>query len=236
MKKLITLGFAAIAAGMTFAAANDVLITFSTPGPDTYADGATVLDGECYALCWSKDFSQFAIKPDGTAEGGSIVLKVPAAKGGRCPTIVFEIDADYAASNYAGGEWAVYLLDTRKFGENGAASLTSGATKVNTVGKVGSVSVGTGTAALLTGTVATALEPTGEVAKPEITGIRVVGGYVYITVKGAPYLGYGLTSGDAPDSVVSDVEGARASATGEEEITIITGAKSGGEFFKVRQK
>jgi hypothetical protein len=89
---------------------------------------------------------------------------------------------------------------------------------------------------LLTGTVATALEPTGEVAKPEITGIRVVGGYVYITVKGAPYLGYGLTSGDAPDSVVSDVEGAKASATGEEEITIITGAKNGGEFFKVRQK
>ena len=236
MKKLITFGLAAIAAGATFAAANDLLITFSTPGPDTYADGTTVLDGERYALCWSEDFSQFSIKPDGTAEGGKVVLAAPVAKGGRCPTTVFEINATYAAQNFTGGEWAIYMLDTRKFSATGVASLGS-ASSVNTFGLVGnSVAVSKGSAGgLLTGS-ATAMSATGEVAAPSITGIKVDGGKVYVTVKGAPYLGYGLVEGLTPDTVTTDVEGASAQATGEEEITIVTDAKEGGAFFKVNQK
>ena len=238
MKKLITLGFAAIAATATFAAANDLLITFSTPGPDKYADGTTVLDGERYALCWSQDFSQFAIKSDGTAEGGVVVLKAPIAKGGRCPTTVFEIDAAYAAQNFKGGEWAVYMLDTRRFAADGKATLAGAATTVNTFGLVGnSVAVSAGSAGgLLTGATGTASAPTGDVVAPKITGIRVLDGYVYVTVKGAPYLGYGLVAGDTPATVTTDVEGAKATATGEEEITIVTPAKDGGAFFKVNQK
>lgn len=237
MKKLIALGFAALAAGATFAAANDLLITFSTPGPDKYADGTTVLDGERYALCWSEDFSQFAINPDGTAEGGKVVLAAPVAKGGRCPTTVFEIDADYVAKNFTGGEWAVYMLDTRKFSATGAASLGS-ASSVNTFGLVGnSVAVSSGSAGgLLAGTAAAATSATGDVAAPEITGIKVEGGKVFVTVKGAPYLGYGLVEGATPDTVTTDVEGASAQATGEEEVTIVTDVKEGGAFFKVNQK
>lgn len=237
MKKLITLGFAAVAAGMTFAAANDLLITFSTPGPDTYADGTTVLNGERYALCWSTDFSAFAIKSDGTAEGGKVVLAAPVAKDGRCPTTVFEINADYAAQNFKGGEWAVYLLDTRRFSATGVASLGS-ANSVNTFGLVGNtVAVSTGsTCGLLGGTTASATSATGEVAAPEITGIKIDGGKVYVTVKGVPYLGYGLVEGATPDTVTTDVEGASAQATGEEEVTIVTDVKDGGAFFKVNQK
>jgi hypothetical protein len=237
MKKLITLGFAALAAGATFAAANDLLITFSTPGPDTYADGKTVLDGERYALCWSKDFSQFSIKPDGTGEGGVVVLKAPVAKGGCCPTTVFEINADYVAQNFKGGEWAVYLLDTRKFSATGVASVGSG-TSVNTFGLVGnSVSVSTGSAGgFLAGTAGSASSVAGEVAAPTITGIKIDGGKVYVTVKGAPYLGYGLVEGATPDTVTDDVADAKASATGEEEVTIVTDVKDGGAFFKVNQK
>lgn len=237
MKKLITFGLAAIAAGATFAAANDLLITFSTPGPDKYADGTTVLNGERYALCWSTDFSAFSIKPDGTAEGGKVVLAAPVAKGGRCPTTVFEIDAGYVAKNFKGGEWAVYLLDTRKFSATGVASLGP-ASSVNTFGLVGnSVAVSSGSAGgLLTGSAAVATSATGEVAAPSITGIKVDGGKVYVTVKGAPYLGYGLVEGLTPDTVTTDVEGASAQATGEEEITIVTDAKEGGAFFKVNQK
>ena len=67
MKKL-SISMIAVAMSLAaFAAANDALIKFSSKGPDKYADGATVLDGEYYALCWSKDFSQFAINADGTA-------------------------------------------------------------------------------------------------------------------------------------------------------------------------
>jgi hypothetical protein len=239
MKKLITLGFAAIAAGATFAAANDLLITFSTPGPDKYADGTTVLDGERYALCWSTDFSNFAIKADGTAEGGVVVLKAPVAKGGRCPTTVFEIDAGYAAANFPAGEWAVYMLDTRKFASDGTATLAATSTKVNTAGLVGtSVSVGSGTLASLTGATGAATDlPAGaEVAQPTITGIRIVEGKVFVTVKGAPYLAYGLVEGDTPSNVNTDVAGATSKASGEEEITIITDVKDGGAFFKVNRK
>lgn len=237
MKKLTALVFAALAAGVTFAAENDLLITFSTPGPDKYADGTTVLDGERYALCWSADFSKFKINADGTAEGGTIVLKAPVAKGGRCPMIVFEIDADYVANSFAGGEWAVYLLDTRKFSATGVASLGS-ASSVNTFGIVGnSVAVSAGSSGgLLAGSAAVATSATGEVAAPSITGIKVDGGKVYVTVKGAPYLGYGLVEGLTPDTVTADVTGATATATGEEEVTIVTDAKAGGTFFKVNQK
>ena len=241
MKKLITLGFAALAAGATFAAANDLLITFSTPGPDTYADGSTVLDGERYALCWSQDFSQFAIKPDGTAEGGVVVLKAPIAKGGRCPTTVFEIDAAYAAQNFKGGEWAVYMLDTRKFSADGVATVGA-ATSVNTFGIVGnSVAVSSGSAGgYLTGAAGAATElPEGAVVpQPTITGIRILEGNVYVTVKGTvPYLAYGLTEGATPDAVTDQVGEPQAGKVSvDEEITIVTPAKDGGAFFKVNKK
>ena len=237
MKKLITLGFAALAAGATFAAANDLLITFSTPGPDTYADGTTVLDGERYTLCWSTDFTQFSIKPDGTGEGGTVVLKAPVAKGGRCPTTVFEVDAGDVAKNYKGGEWAVYLLDTRRFSKTGDASVGSAST-VNTFGPVGnSVAVSSGSVdGYLAGTTGSATSVTGEVSAPTITGIKIDGGKVYVSVKGVPYLGYGLIEGATPDAVNDDVAGAKVSATGEEEVTIVTDAKEGGAFFRVNRK
>ena len=228
MKKLMTLGIAAIAAGAVFAAANDVVVTFSTPGPDTYADGTTVVDGEKYALCWSQDFSQFAIKSDGTAEGGVVVLKAPVAKGGRCPTVVFEVDAAYAAANFDGGEWAVYLLDTRDFG-NGA---------VNTSGCVGKASVGTGTLGSLSGVAAATSEVAGgiDVPQPKVTGIKVVDGFVYVTVQGTvPFLAYGLTEGATPDAITSPVEGSKAGSA-DKEIVLVTPAKEGGAFFKVGRK
>ena len=49
MKKLLfTMVVAAF--GAAFGAANDTILVFSTKGPDTYADGTSVLDGERYAL------------------------------------------------------------------------------------------------------------------------------------------------------------------------------------------
>lgn len=238
MKKTMLSMFAAMAATAAFAAANDVLITFSTPGPDTYADGTPVLDGERYALCWSTDFDQFKIKSDGTAEGGVVVIKAPVAKNHRCPSMLFEVDADYAAQNFSGGEWAVYLLDTRVFGKDGKATLAKTVSSVNTAGAVGTVSIGAGTIASLTGKSAEAsdLPADATVAAPEITGIRVFEGNVYVTVKGAPYLGYGLKEGATPAKVASDVADAKATASGEEEVTIVTPVKEGGAFFKVNRK
>ena len=242
MKKTMLSMLAAMAATAAFAAANDVLITFSTPGPDRYADGKTVMDGECYALCWAKNFDAFSINPDGTATGGEVVLTAPKARDGRCTTVVFEINADYyERKGFADGKWAVYLLDTRRFTTDSdgklVVTLAGNSKTVNTSGMVGgAVSVKTGSAAGLTGIAGAATTATGVVAEPKITGIRVYEGNVYVTVKGAPYLGYGLTSGDTPAKVDTAVGDATAEATGEEEVTIVTPVKAGGEFFKVERK
>ena len=239
MKKTVLATLLALSAGAAMAAANDLLISFSTPGPDKYADGSTVMDGERYALCWSKDFSQFSIASDGAAVGGKVVLSVPLAKDGRCPPVMFEIDAEYA-KGFTGGNWAVYLLDTRKFTSEGA-ELAAGGKTVNTFGLVGDANLGSRTVASLSaaGAASTSVLPDGvELPKPEITAFRVFEGNVYVTVKGTvPYLAYGLTSGDTPDAVTEQV-GAPAAGKfgGEDEITLVAPAKEGGAFFKAGRR
>ena len=113
MKKLICAMLVA-AASAAFADGDDnIAVLVSTTGPDCYQNGATVLDGECYALVWSRDgvFEGF------TADGAPIdtndcVVNVGAvAKDGRCRA-AFEVSASLA-DKLAGGVYAVYVLDTR---------------------------------------------------------------------------------------------------------------------------
>ena len=120
MKKLMTMIGAVGLAFAATAAFDDALLAFSTVGPDKYADGTTVLDGECYALVWTKNGATFGgIAADGTAvaETDEIVLLAPVAKGGRCPYVLFQIDSA-TADRLADGTYGVYLLDTR-VAENG---------------------------------------------------------------------------------------------------------------------
>lgn len=115
MKKLtLTMAVAGLALA-SLAAVNDTLISFSTPGPDTYLDGTTVRDGECYALVWSQDGVFEGVKDDGTAVDANdrVVLVAPVAKGGRCPDLVYQVAAATAEA-LKGGRYGVYLLDTRR--------------------------------------------------------------------------------------------------------------------------
>ena len=115
MKKLmIALGVAGLAFAAS-AAVNDTLISFSTPGPDTYKDGTVVQDGECYALVWSADGVFEGVKADGTPVDANdqVVLVAPIAKDGKCPAMLFQVDAA-KATTLAGGTYGVYLLDTRR--------------------------------------------------------------------------------------------------------------------------
>lgn len=103
----------AMAASCAFADAANVLIMFSTPGPDKYADGATVLDGERYALVWSADGNFDGIKTDGTAvDNKDLVIDFAYAKNGRCPFTVYQIDS-MSQNAKRTGVYGVYLLDTR---------------------------------------------------------------------------------------------------------------------------
>ena len=106
-----------LSSGVVFAGGslNDRLARFSTSGPDRYADGSIVRDGECYALVWSPSGMVFSgFNADGTpvSSRDRVVLAGALAEGGRCPDSVFQIPAaDYEALE--GGEWAVCLVDTR---------------------------------------------------------------------------------------------------------------------------
>ena len=152
MKKLVTMiGIAGLAFAAT-AAIDDALLSFSTVGPDKYSDGTTVLDGECYALVWTKNGATFGgIAADGTAvsETDEIVLVAPVAKGGRCPNVLFQIDSA-TADRLADGTYGVYLLDTRvaaadgttapRGAVNGKLSLVNGYGLATEATKVGTVS------------------------------------------------------------------------------------------------
>ena len=83
MKISVVLAAAALA-GAAYSAANDALVSFSTKGPDKYADGATVLDGECYALVWTAPDSAGLAAPQtgAAAPDEEIVLVAPAKAGG----------------------------------------------------------------------------------------------------------------------------------------------------------
>ena len=249
--KNILAAAAVLSSAAAFSAANDALVSFSSKGPDAYADGTTVLDGECYALVWmANGASGLSVAADGSATGGEIVLAAPVAKGGRCPKVVFEVDAGDMKTKYQGGSWGVYLLDTRRWGADGAAkpagTVNGKVRLVNAAGAVpgAAVSVGSGASGsvgAVTGaavaSVATAV-PAGAPA-PEITGIRVDGANVFVTVRGTvPYLQYGLAEGKTPDAVSTAVDSApqTGAAAADEEIVLVAPVKKGSSFFKVGRK
>ena len=101
--------------GVAFSDISDMVLRFSTPGIDRYADGSAVVDGECYALVWSPKGSVFSgFNADGSAISSQdrVVLAAPLARGGKCRNALFQIpEEEYA--ELEGGEWAVCLVDTR---------------------------------------------------------------------------------------------------------------------------
>ena len=128
--KVFSMAAAASMAVGAFADANNMLISFSTDG-DTYADGSTVLTNEWYALCWAPEGKAFGgLNYDCTVvDAGDKLVKVgslarvlsenPYKVG--CPFVVFQINSE-EASTYNGGNFYVYLLDTRNAEKTGVAS------------------------------------------------------------------------------------------------------------------
>ncbi len=216
-----------------FAAANDVVLTFSTPGPDTYADGTTVLDGESYALVWTKAGATFGgIAADGKllSANDKIVLVAGVAEGGKCPTTVFEIEAaDFEA--YEGGSFALYLLDTRvkdaegKISVAGANALaTTAPESVNAIGLAStSTSSSTSSSSLipqtssLTAGSAIALATVGVHSKidvPTITALKIEGETVSITVKDtSPTADYFVVPGTTPGSFATALDAKQENGT-----------------------
>lgn len=252
-RKVVVSMLAVAFVGATFAAQNDLLVSFSTKGPDTYADGSTVIDGECYALVWTpNNVASATIAADGTAsDGAQIVLVAPIAKNGKCPNVVYRVNAKRVETEFANGSWSVYLLDTRKYSYDEEGNLvvtlsglkSDGAVKlVNATSKVGdaTLSASAGDNVSLASAVATSADIgsslPADVPQPTISGIEVKGGNVYVTVaNAAPYLTYDLSTGDTPDAVTESVQKPRTGGD-DGKVILVAPAKEGGAFFRVNRK
>lgn len=252
MKKSIALVLAVLGAGALFAGMNNVVIQFSTVGPDKYADGTTVMDGECYALVWTPDGSEFqGITAKGEAAGDSkVAVKAPIATGGKCPNVQFQIDETFANENYKDGTWGVYLLDTRKFATEEVTVTVDGNDIKQTQVKVDSSGkkVATGVGGAVSGygqvvsNVGRSLSPAGSktgtvqnipagIQPPTIRDFKVVNGMAYLYLKDtSSAVSYGVAAGQAPGNL-APVQQQPVLGGGNETI-IITPATEAAQFYQ----
>lgn len=230
MKKTIAALFVLLSAAV-FAGANDLLIMFYTPGPDKYADGSDVLDGERYSLVY-------------TAANGeqTSVLTVSIAKDGKCPPVLFSVDEKEVAEKYVGGSWGVYLLDTRDFAKDAGGKTLSALdaegqpTVVNVKATVGDGIASAGgfeSAASSTG-VAAGTYDLANIPQPKVAGIKVDGANVIVTVKDTvPFVGYTLQSGADVKSFAVPAGATALNGNASGEINLVAPKKDGAQFFKV---
>ena len=226
MKKTIA-AICAITSAAAFAGMNDLLISFSTPGPDKYADGSEVQIGECYSLVGTK--------ADGTKD---IVLNYQTKLAGKCSSVVYMVD-EVTAANYK--SWDVYLTDTRDFANGGkpAGLDNQGQPKVKNVQAPVAASVASSgsqfaSADVKEGVAAGAYDlAAADVPQPEVTGIKIVGANVVVTVANTrPFVGYTLISGsDTTNFSIPAATGVNGDLAGE--IELVTPKKDGAQFFKV---
>lgn len=257
MKKSAVALFAGLVSAAAFAGVNNVLVTFSTVGPDYYADGEKVVPGEVYALVWTRTGAEFkGVDAKGKAvdpENNKIVIKAPVAtEEGNCPLITFQVDEDYAAANYPGGTWGVYLLDTRKFkadedgviqkGEDGKPIVESVGLKTGVVNGYGAVATlasadkASVDASTSINAATTSVVPDGA-SNLKIESMDLRDGQVWLTVSGSSScLQYGVSSGSSPDSLTPVTGGNTQYGKDGKLMTIVTPMKSGTQFFKVNRK
>lgn len=245
MKKLL-IAVSALTSAMALGAAEYSALSFSTVGPDTYADGTTVKDGECYALVWTADGNFDGLKVDGTVVDANdkLLVAVPFAKNGACEPVVFNIEEGLVS----GGQFGVYLLDTRKFDANGQATVmgvnASGKlTYVNSAklvqGEVKVASANGGTPASGAANAAVSgegavLTDLGPVAQPRITDISFLGDNVVLTVEDAD----GRANWAAQVGETPAADGTVGQAVGGGKTIKVVAPKTSGKtsFFKVIRK
>ena len=230
-----------------FAGRDNVVVTFSTKGPDKYADGSTVMDGERYALVWTPAGATFGgFCSDGSAVAPSkVAFSKPLAKDGCCPQTKFEIDEAWVKANYPGGTWGVYLLDTRRF-----ATDANGVIKAGEVASVGGDAVngygvvsaqmsgsllGASTDGELTSGLSSTIPENGRDFR--IKDIKVVDGQVRLSVSNTKScMRYKVLEGEDPGALGA-VDGERYGKDGED-LEIVLPKKGDGNcgFYVIEGK
>ena len=239
MNKLM-FSVSAVLSALTLSAAEvtSTALTFSTPGPDKYADGTTVLDGECYALVWSSDGVFEGLTADGKVVDANdkLIAALPLAENGRCPEVVFNIQDGVVTD----GQFDILLLDTRTFADDTAKVAGVDAkgqlTIVNAATKVEGAVAGKAPASAAAKDAVTVAGQTAEpvdAPKPVIKGLEIVGDNVVITVEQTVgYLNYAVQGGETPQAD-GDVGAAK---TGAGTIKLVYPKSGSTGFFKVIRK
>ena len=260
--KIMAVAAVVMCAACAFGSMQDKLARFSTPGPDRYADGSIVQDGECYALVWSPAGTAFAgFNADGTpvSSHDRVVLAGALAQDGKCRDAVFQIPAaEYEALE--GGEWAVCLVDTRNLAGMPTGTRNGKPVRVNRWGIIaGGVDItdanstkprlaaatgGTRSVASDGGRGATALPVRANrlsavpsnLLPPQITAIELADGEVWLAVDGTvPYLDYTIISSETPNDFKPDYFSEVVEGDGRSEIAIGTIQSAKRRFFKVKR-
>jgi len=238
MKKILVLSLVLTSFAGAFAGERATLVTLSTKGPDTYADGMTVLDGETYALVWTRGGTPFAgFNADGSlvdAAASAVLYAGAVAANGACPEMTFAIDSDVLAALGSGGSFALHVLDTRQFGAGKA--LLGGAVQ----GSRQVVAVDMTSFARSDGDVATAgvFKPSciagEEVPAPKVTGLRIEGDEVVLTVENTVRaLNYTVATGATPSAVSGRT--ATTPVTGGGTVELRVPKTKDACFFRVRR-
>ena len=115
MKKTLSIVSGLLLGATAFSAdLAQLTLSISTPGPDFYSDGTTVLPSETYLLIYVKQGATFqGVRTDGTLVdpvNNVIVTKAAAVAGAKCGFKAIQYPADLYPE---GGKWLIVLLDTR---------------------------------------------------------------------------------------------------------------------------
>lgn len=230
-----------------FGGADDALITFSTNGaePDRYADGQVVLDGECYALVWSKDGVFDGINADGTLVDSEdkLLLVAAVASDGHCPEVVFQLSAKRAAA-LANGKYGVVLLDTRINRDGKVVPRGTVGGKLSMVNGFGVVTEQMKVAASSHTTISELLKPEGlvadrnaatvaNVAQPRIKHIWIEGNNVFLRVENLG--GFMRVQGGGTPNAVMTMGAATQSEAGTGDVILVAPKVGTSGFYKVQR-
>ncbi len=190
----------ALSLGSAFAAelVTKSVLTFSTPGPDVYADGTPIADGERYYLVFvPTGIETWSVTNTGEIEGGAKFVAQSFAKNGAC--FPNNVNFDISDPTYSDGLFQIVALDTRS--DNG----TPGSGYVYSYGvageipgvKAGSVTLA-GTEAQVGGMTINAMPvlPPG-FKSPVITGLKIENGQAVISAAAADGSRYSIETSDS---------------------------------------
>lgn len=229
---------------VAFAAGESVTVSYSSQGPDRYADGSVVRDGECYALVCSKPGTVFGgFNMDGTLanpQSDDVAAVVPSAKDGHCRPVVFVVPKEYHTA-HKDDAWHVYLLDTRRAGGVPAGLVNGCLARVNCYSRpdatvtIESVSARLQAALVPTGGLcAETLAASGRTPNPVITGVAVKDGKLEVQVANTvEWVTYDLAGGQKPGDSAEAVADQPADGNAAQPIVLTTKADQPAKFVRV---